>query len=241
VPRRESPRRARRRRFAIGLLLRLLREPARLRPELGEDVVDAARFASDSTSCSSARAAAFVAAHAGDLLEQRAALLRPQRQRLVDHALADEQERVLGEMPGIEQVHQVLESYALAVQEVVVLARPVQPPAQLDHAVLDRQQAVAVVEGELDIGHAHRRPLLGASPDDILRLPRAEGAALLAERPAQGVGKVALAGAVRADDRADPRAELDMRSIGKRLEAWRRTESRRAGAVTAPGPRRLRR
>ena len=48
-----------------------------------------------------------MAADAGRLLEQRPALLGPQRERLVDHALADEQERVVGEVAGVEQVDEV--------------------------------------------------------------------------------------------------------------------------------------
>ena len=58
-----------------------------------------ARFASDSVSCSSALpATSLVAPHAGDLLEQGSPLLGPERESLVDHALADEQEGVLGEV-----------------------------------------------------------------------------------------------------------------------------------------------
>ena len=42
---------------------------------------------------------------------------------------------------------------------------------------------------------------------------------LLAERPQHGIGDIALARAVRADDRSDPGAELKLRSIRERLEA----------------------
>ena len=158
---------------AVGLLLRLLREAARLRPQLGEDVVDAGEIRLRFRELVLRPAApALVAANAGDLLEQRPPLLRPQRERLVDHALADEQERVLGEVRRVEQVHEVLQPNALAVQEVVVLAGPVQAPAELDHAELDRQQAVAVVEGELHVGHADRA---AASPSPPRRRPRTCG------------------------------------------------------------------
>ena len=67
--------------------------------------------------------AALVAPHPGDLLEQRPALLGPQRERLVDHALADEQEGVVGEVRGIEQVDEVAQPDPLPVEQVVVLAR----------------------------------------------------------------------------------------------------------------------
>src|SRR5439155_15667006 len=59
----------------------------------------------------------------------------------------------------------------------------------------------------------------GAGPDDVLGLPRAQCAALLAEGPPQRVGEVALARAVRPDNRADPGPEGDVRPVGEGLEA----------------------
>ena len=202
------------------LLLGLLAEPAGLRPELGEDVLDAGevRLGLGELLLGLA-AAALVAPDPGDLLEQRPALLGPQRERLVDHALADEQERVLGEVRRVEQVDEVAQADPLLVEQVVVLAGAVEAPAELDHVVLDRQQPVGVVEDEGDVGHALGAALLGAGPDDVLALADPERAALLAERPAEGVGQVALARAVGPDDRADAGPELDERPLGERLEA----------------------
>ena len=215
------------------LLLGLGGQPARLRPELGEDVLDAREVRLGLGELLLGLApAALVAADAGDLLEQRPALLGPERQRLVDHALADEQEGVVGEVGGVEQVDEVAQPDPLAVEQVLVLARAIQPAAELDDAVVDRQQAVGVVEDERDVGHAEGRPLLGAGPDDVLGLARAERAALLAERPAQRVGEVALARAVRPDDRADARPELDDGPLGEGLEALEPEASRRGSAAT---------
>ena len=121
-----------------------------------------ARFASASASCSSALPAApLVPPDAGDLLEQRPPLLRPQRERLVHHPLADEQEGVVGEVRRVEQVHEIAQADPLAVQQVLVLARAEQPPPELDAGEIDRQEAVRVVEDERDVGHAERGP---ASP-----------------------------------------------------------------------------
>ena len=74
-------------------------------------------------------------------------------------------------------------------------------------------------------------PLLRAGPDDVLGLARAQRPALLAERPAERVGEVALARAVGPDDGADPGPELDVRPLGERLEALEphREEARRRG------------
>ena len=154
----------------------------------------------------------------GDLLEQRSPLLGAQGQGLVDHALPDEQEGVVGEVRGVEQVDQVAQPDPALVEEVVVLARAVQPAAELEHLEVDRQEPVGVVEHERDVRHALRGALVRAGPDDVLRAPRAKGAALLAERPAQGIGEVALARPVRPDDGADSRAELDVRAFGEGLE-----------------------
>ena len=205
---------------ARGLLLGLGREPPRLRSELGDDVLDPGevrlRFGQLLLRLA---ATSLVAANTGDLFEQRAALLGPQRERLVDHALADEQECVVGEMRPVEQVDEVPQANPLAIEQVVVLAGAVQPAAQLEHLVVDRQQPVGVVEQDRDVRHALRGPTLRAGPDDVLGLARAKGPALLSERPAEGVGQVRLARAIRADDCADPRPELDDGPFRERLEA----------------------
>ena len=191
-----------------------------------------ARFASDSDQLLlGAATTAFVAPDAGHLLEQRPTFLRPERQRLVDHPLPDEQERVVRQMRGIEQVDQVAQPDPALVEQVVVLARAIQPATEFEDAELDRQQAVGVVEDERDVGHPLRRPLLRAGPDDVLRLARPEGPTLLAERPAQGIGEVALARPVGADDGADAGAEFDARPLGERLEALQS-----GGPAGAAGP-----
>ena len=201
------------------LLLGELPQPTRLRPQLGEDVLDPGQVALGLGQLLLGLAPPpLVPPDAGDLLEQRPALLRPQRQRLVDHALADEQERVLGEVRAVEQVDEVAQPHALAIEEVVVLARPVEAPPELDDAVLDRQQRVAVVEHDRDVGHPLGRALLRARPDDVLGAPDPERSPLLAQRPAERVGEVGLARSVGPDDGADARAELDQRALGERLE-----------------------
>ena len=90
------------------LLLGLRGQPPRLRPQLGEDVLDPGEVRLGLGQLLLGPAAPpLVAPDAGDLLEQRPPLLGPQRERLVDHALADEQERVVGEVRRVEQVDEV--------------------------------------------------------------------------------------------------------------------------------------
>ena len=110
--------------------------------ELGQDVVDAREVRLRLGQLLLGLAPApLVATDAGHLLEQRPALLGPQRQRLVDHALPDEQERVVGQVRVVQQVDEVAQPDALAVEEVLVLARAEQPPAELHLPEIDRQQA----------------------------------------------------------------------------------------------------
>ncbi len=147
-------------------MLGLLGEPARLRPELAEDVVHASEIRLGLPELFLRPApASLVPPDAGDLFEQRPALLGPEREGLVDHALPDEQEGVLREVTRIQEVDEVLEADALAVQQVVVLAGPVQPPPEFHDPVVDRQQRVASCRGS-----AGRRPCQppGAAPS----LPR---------------------------------------------------------------------
>ena len=208
-----------RRRSTTRLLLRLGGQPSRLRSQLGHDVLDAreVRLRFDQLILGPSTTP-FVTPHARDLLEQRPPFLRSKRERLVDHPLADEQERVVGEMPGVEQVDEVAQADPLLVQQVVVLTRAVQAPPELEDRVVDRQQAIGVVDHERDVGHALRRAPVRPGPDDVLGLARPEGASLLPQGPAQGVGEVALARAVRPHHGADPAAELDVGPFGERLE-----------------------
>ena len=217
------------------LLLGLGSKPTSLWPQLREDVLDPREvcFRLDELILGLAPAP-LVTPNPGDLLEERATLLRPQGERLVDHALADEQERVVGEVRRVEQVDEIAQADPLLVQQVVVLAAAVEPSTELQDRVLDRQEPVCVVEDERDVGHAKRRPAIRTGEDHVLGPATAECAALLPERPAKGVGEVALARPVGPDDGADPATELDDCALGERLEALEAKREEAAGlAVTA--------
>ncbi len=206
--------------LAGGLLLGLGGQPARLRPQLGEHVFDPGevgiRF---EELLLGLLLVALVAPDTGHFLEQRPPLLGPERQRLVHHALADEQERVVGEVGRVQQIDEILEPDPLLVEQVVVLAGSKEPPAELDRLEVDRQQPVLVAENQRHVGHAEGGALLRAGEDDVLGLAQSKRAALLAERPSQSVREIALAGAVGSDDGADAGTELDERSLPERFEA----------------------
>ena len=201
------------------LLLGQLAEAPRLRAELREDVLDAREVRLGlGELILGLPASALVAPDPGDLLEQRPALLGAQRERLVHHALPDEQERVLGDVRRVQQVLEVAQADPLPVEQVVVLAGPVEAPAELHHGVLDREQRVTVLEDEGHVGHALGAAPLGARPDHVLALPDPQRATLLAQRPPEGVGQVGLPRPVGAHDRADAGPELDEGPLREGLE-----------------------
>ncbi len=207
-------------RHAGLLLLGLGRQAASLGPQLGEHVADALEVGLRLRQLAlGLLAATLVLADAGRLLEQRPTLLGPQREGLVDHALADEEEGVVGDVGVVEQLDQVAQADALTVEQVLVLTRAEQPAGELDLLEVDREQAVLVVDDQADVGHAHRAAVGRAREDEVLGAPAAQGPSLLPERPAQGVGEVGLAAAVGPDHGRDARSELDGRALGERLEA----------------------
>ena len=157
-----------------GLLFGLGGKPSDLGSKLGEDVLDTreVRLRLDELLLRLAPAA-LVATDAGDLFEEGPAFLGAQRQGLVDHALADEQERVVGQVRRIEEVDQVAQPDPLFVEEILVLARAIQPAAELQDLEVDRQETVRVVDDERDVRHPLGRSPFRAGPDDILGLARA--------------------------------------------------------------------
>ena len=87
-------------------------------------------------------------------------------------------------------------------------------------AMTDGKRAVAVVEQELDLAEAGRAARAAAGEQDVVRLLGPQlGRAQGARRPADPVGDVGLAGAVRPDDHADARLETDLDRVGEGLEA----------------------
>ena len=220
-------------RLASRLLLGLGGQAPRLRPQLGEDVLDPGEVRLGlGELVLGLPPAALVAPDAGDLLEQRPSLLRAQGEGLVDHALADEQERVVGEVRGIEQVDEVAQADPLLVQQVLVLARAIQPPAELEDLEVDRQQAVRVVEDEGDVGHALGRALLRPGPDDVLGLARCAAPGPARRAPSAGRRR-GCSCPIRSGPTTAlmPGAELDDRPLGERLEALEPAGARSRGAA----------
>ena len=75
-----------------------------------------------------------------------------------------------------------------------------------------------VVKGNGDLGHTLSRPLRATSENQVRRSFDAQPAlSLLSQDPLDSIRHVALAAAIRADNRSDPRVELELGSCGKGL------------------------
>ena len=157
---------------------------------------------------------------AGCLLEQLATFLGAQRERRIDRPLPHDDELVRPELSLAEELDDVAQTRPGTVDQVLALAGPIRAPPDRDLGEVDRQPAVAVVEGQDRLGHAQALALLGAREDDVVRAAGAERSVrLLSEHPADRIGHVALARPVRADHRVHAGLEDETRRIGEGLEA----------------------
>ena len=167
-----------------------------------------------------ALAAALVGAQPGGLLDLAAPVLRLAGQERLDLALADDGVQLLAQADLGHQLDDVREPAGRLVDGVLrgAVARHAAHDADLGRR--QRQRAVGVVEGELHLGGSAGAAAVAAGEDDVLHGRAAHGGgALLAERPDDGVGEVALAAAVGADDDADAGLEEQLGLLGERLEA----------------------
>src|SRR5881392_2765193 len=101
----------------------------------------------------------------------------------------------------------------------------------------EREGSIRVVEDQGDLRHVHRPAPGRALEDDVFHLAAAQQARrLLAQDPADGIGDVGLAAAVRPYDRGDSRFERQLDRARERLEA-RQLESGQPHGVVSPAIR----
>ena len=156
----------------------------------------------------------------GGFLDEAAPVLGTGGEHGVERALPDHDVHLAADAGVGQQFLDVEQPAGAAVDRVLGLAGPVHQPADRDLGVVDRQDAVAVVDGEQHLGPAERGAAGRAGEDDVFHLPAAERlGALLAEHPGDGVDDVALPGAVRADHTGHAGLELQGRGAREGLEA----------------------
>jgi hypothetical protein len=167
-----------------------------------------------------------VLAEAGGLLDQEPPLFRLRVDDRLDPALADHRVHLAAEVGVGEDVGDVGEAAAGAVQPVAAVAGAVEAALDGDLGELGGGATVGVVDHDLDLGGAALADAFSAGGDHVLHRGAADRAGtLLAEGPEDGVGDVALAGAVGTDDHAHPGRELQGRPLREALEPLHRDRS----------------
>ena len=157
---------------------------------------------------------------AAGFFEYLPAILGAGAEDLVDAALLHEGVGAGADAGIHEQPLDVLQPAGGLVDEVLALAGAEHATGDGDFVVLRAENGFTVREGDVGLGHAHRLPVVRAVEDDVLHLGPAEGlGALFAEDPAYGIGYVALAAPVRADDGRHAGFKFELSSVGEALEA----------------------
>ncbi len=158
---------------------------------------------------------------AGGLLDDPSALLGASVEYGVDLALADDHVLLTADAGVRQQLLDVEQPAADAVDGVLAVAVSEQDAGECDLVELHRQQARGVVEREADLGAAEGRSHLRTSEDDIVHLLRPDRLRSLgSEDPGDRVDNVRLARAVRADDHGDARFEGHHGRVREGLEAF---------------------
>ncbi len=142
---------------------------------------------------------------AGGFFKQSAALFGVQRQHPVDGALADDGVRLAAESAFGQQLADVSEADAAAVEIILVLAGAIGAAGNRHLRKIERQPMVGVVQHQRGRGHAQPRASVGAGKDHVLGFFSAQRAVtLFAQHPANSVGHVGFAAAVGANHGGNP-------------------------------------
>ena len=177
-----------------------------------------------------------VLAEAGSLLDQQPAVARLRGHDRLHPPLRDDRVHLLAEAGVRQQLEHVGQPAAGAVDAVLALPCPVQPPHDRDLAGRQLDRAGGVVEDHLDLGLGPRLHPVRAGEDHVLhRLAAHRQRRLLAHRPQHGVGDVRLAAPVRPHHHRHAGRELQPRAVRERLEALQR--DRPQVHFTSPGRR----
>ena len=179
----------------------------------------------------------------GRLLDHAAPVLGAGRHDLADPSLLDDRVGGAADAGSEEDVVHVEQARRGPVDEVVGLAGAVEaaPHGDLGEGPEGGRQLgrPVVLEGEGDLGEGERGLRLRPVEDHVLHGAAAQAQRrLLAEDPADGVGDVGLAAAVRSDHAGHAFVEDDDRPVHERLEAHhlQTTDPHLAGIACPRGP-----
>ncbi len=152
----------------------------------------------------------------GGFLKEGAPLLGLEGEGHIHQPLADDGVGALGQTAFGQEVHQVPQADAVAVEQVLTFAGAVGAPPEGHFGEIQGEPAIAVIQGEEDLGHSCAGPTAAAGENHVLGgLAAQEAQALLAQGPADGVGDVGFAGPVGADNGRDAGREDKLRPVGE--------------------------
>ena len=158
---------------------------------------------------------------------------------LVELALPDDDVHLPAEAGVGQQFLDVQQPAMVAVDRVLALPGPEQQAADRHLGVVDRQGAVAVVDGQRDLGAAEGGAAGGAGEDDVLHLAAAQRLGpLLAHDPGEGVHDVGLARPVGPTTQVMPGSKRREVAEAKDLKPRRAsvlTYTRRTPSLPIPG------
>jgi hypothetical protein len=127
------------------------------------------------------------------LLEHGAALLGLLRQQLIDLALLHDRVGRLADAGVEKQLPHLAQLHGIAVDEVLALARAIQPAPDGNLRQVEGEDLVLVGKQEGDLRDVQCLARLAAGEDDVLHVLRAKGfRRLLAEDPFHRVNDIAL-------------------------------------------------
>ena len=147
----------------------------------------------------------------------------PLGRRLDEHiavALGDDHQSLGAQARLGEKVHNVLETHFGFIQEIFVRTVPAHLPAHGYLFEIHREEIVLVPEMQARLCLAQPRPIGGPGEDEVLGLRAAQVLRLpLAQKPADAIDDVRLAGAVRTHDGGDAARKIKNGLRGEGFEA----------------------
>ena len=156
---------------------------------------------------------------AGRLLDVLPTLLGPGEEHFLELTLPDDRVQRPPDPRLRQQLLHVEQPDQLAVDPVLTLPGAEDRAADLDLGHGDRDQTGLVVDHQLDLGHPEGGTAGSPREDDVGHLPASERTwTLLAQRPADRIDQIRLAGAVGAHDHTDAGDELEDGLVREGLE-----------------------
>ena len=155
----------------------------------------------------------------GRFLDQDAPLGRPGVHNAADAALLDQGIRLPRQTRVDEEIGDVPEAAGDRVEQILALPGAVEAAGDIHLFVVGGQRPVVSGEGQGHLGQAEGLALAVPGEDQVVHPVAAqELGALLSQRPADRVGHVALAAAVRPDDDGHSGLEREFNLVCERLE-----------------------